>query len=260
MTTPGLAGSAPTPAPARVDTEVTPALWREYARLTGVDSHAPTAGLWVAVARRAMGQAMTLPPGGVLVSIDCECYTAPELSDIAVDVLQDERHTKDGRRLVTVTCELGGRATVTFTLLLPVGATPAPPPSRAHGDDVLEEGPGLVAGPGRVTIGLPLARAWSQLTRDGNPLHTSLDFAAASRFGAPIVHGHYLAALVGDRVQCESSQPRPWSCDFVRPVPVGAPFEIHLEDSGDGLLGAVRHVNAMAVRVTTGPRVRESRA
>lgn len=260
MTTPGLAGSAPHQAPARVDTDVTPALWREYARLTGVDFQAPTAGLWVAVARRAMGQATTLPPGGVLVSIACECDTAPELSDIAVDVRQDERRTKDGRRLLRVTCELGGRTTVTFTLLLPLDAAAAPPPSRTRGDDSPEEGPRLAAGPGPVTIGLPLARAWSQLTRDGNPLHTSPDFAAKSRFGVPIVHGHYLAALVGDRVQGESRQPQPWSCDFVAPVPVGAPFEIHLEDSGDCLHGAVRHVNATAVRVKTGPTAKESRA
>lgn len=260
MTGMGSGGSALSEAPARVGTEVTPALWREYAHLTGTDSQAPTAGLWIAVARRAMAQVVTPPPGGVLLSIACECDTAPTLSDLAVDVRQNERPTKDHRRLVRVTCEMGGQATVTFILLLPADGTPAPLPTPNDVDDSPDAGLGLSTGRGPVSIGLPLTRAWSQLTYDRNPLHTSLEFAAESRFGVPIVHGHYLAALVGDRVECESGQPQPWTCDFVAPVPVGARFEIHLEDSGDGLHGAVRHDSATAVRVTTEPQIRESRA
>ncbi len=259
MTTVGSGGSALCQCPARVRTEVTPALWREYARLTGADSQAPTAGLWVAVARRAMAQVLALPPGGVLLSITCHCDSAPELCDLAVDVRQSERPTRDGRRLLAVTCGLGGETTVTFTLLLPADASraPMPPPTVGGGDP--GAGPALPAGRGPVSIGLPLARAWSQLTHDGNPLHTSPDFAAGSRFGVPIVHGHYLAALVGDRVQRESGRPRPWTCDFVAPVPVGVPFEIHLEGSAQRLHGAVRHDSATAVRVAD-PQTRESKA
>ena len=80
-------------------------------------------------------------------------------------------------------------------------------------------------------------QAWAHLARDHNPLHLDPDFAAQTKFGVPIVHGHLLASLVIDRVQMyvgEGPMPK-FSIRFKAPVPVGSELRIDVRsicDSG----------------------------
>lgn len=78
---------------------------------------------------------------------------------------------------------------------------------------------------------------WADLARDHNPLHLDPDFAAGTRFGVPIAHGHLLACVVLDELQeaLGSSLVDGGEVDvrFRAPVPVGSEMTVDLVDTGD---------------------------
>ena len=75
-------------------------------------------------------------------------------------------------------------------------------------------------------------------------IHTEPDYAAGTRFGATLVQGIFLAALVGQQL------PAGWRAvdlRFVAPVRVGTPIEV--------VLGPDRDRIAIEVRTPDGPAV-----
>ncbi|MBW0105972.1 MaoC/PaaZ C-terminal domain-containing protein [Pseudonocardia sp. KRD291] len=80
-------------------------------------------------------------------------------------------------------------------------------------------------------------------------IHTEPDYAASTRFGATLVQGIFLAALV------QQELPPGWTAlelQFVAPVRVGTPIEIVLGSDRGGL--------AIEVRTPDGPAVLGSAA
>jgi acyl dehydratase len=81
-----------------------------------------------------------------------------------------------------------------------------------------------------VGFGSERVRRWAALTRDGNPLHLDPDFAAGTRFGVPIVHGHLLASVLLDTLQAATGEAaltgQRISVRFRAPVPVGGEVRI----------------------------------
>lgn len=85
----------------------------------------------------------------------------------------------------------------------------------------------------RVTAG------WAEVVDDHNPLHVDAEFAARTRFGAPIAHGSLLFALVCDALQEAGGHPEEVAVRFRAPVPVGSTVrvaarsdDVHLECDG----------------------------
>lgn len=80
----------------------------------------------------------------------------------------------------------------------------------------------------RRTIGPADVAAWAAVADDRNPLHLDPEFAAGTRFGAPIVHGSLLFSLV-----CDALQGAGLAVDlrmrFRGPVPVGAQVQVDVE-------------------------------
>ena len=233
----------------RVDLDVTREVRRDYASLTGTPGHPAPTGLWVALARLAMGAVLDVPPGGVLLSVSCDPTAPPVASRVTVVVGCRSRATRDGRRVVTVGCEVAGSATVSFVLLLSsdprsrpsidVPAAIGTPPAPAV--EPLGDEP--------VSIGIEATRCWSRLTGDRNPLHTDEAYARDSAFGVPIVHGHYLAAILGDWVERRAGAVSSWTCDFLAPVPVGAPVRVAEDASGSEGRAVLSCNGSTAVRV-----------
>lgn len=81
-----------------------------------------------------------------------------------------------------------------------------------------------------MTFDAERVRGWAQLTQDGNPLHLDPDFAATTRFGVPITHGHLLACVALDAAQQRNGvrliEGGRISVRFRAPVPVGAKFRL----------------------------------
>jgi 3-hydroxybutyryl-CoA dehydratase len=78
--------------------------------------------------------------------------------------------------------------------------------------------------------------AWAELTRDWNPLHTDPAYAASTRFGGTIAHGHLALAFINEWAMAWAG-PR-WSLGgrligirFVAPIRPGRTYAI----SGLGL-------------------------
>lgn len=67
--------------------------------------------------------------------------------------------------------------------------------------------------------------AFSKITGDVNPLHLDSNFAQKSRFGAPIVHGMFIAGVisnvVGTRLPGKGSIYLEQNLRFLKPVYVG---------------------------------------
>lgn len=70
-------------------------------------------------------------------------------------------------------------------------------------------------------IDTELLKRWGELTTDANPLHTDPEYAASTRFGVPIAHGHLLACLAIESLDADAVSVR-----FVAPVPVGSEIEV----------------------------------
>lgn len=70
--------------------------------------------------------------------------------------------------------------------------------------------------------------AWAAVADDRNPLHLDPEFAAGTRFGAPIVHGSLLFSLVCDAVQA-AGLTGDLRMRFRAPVPVGAEVQVDVE-------------------------------
>jgi acyl dehydratase len=75
-----------------------------------------------------------------------------------------------------------------------------------------------------------VVEAWAELAHDRNPLHLDPAYAARTRFGAPIVHGHLLAAVVTDEIEAvlgdRLTHGGSVSIRFRAPMPVGATLEV----------------------------------
>lgn len=67
--------------------------------------------------------------------------------------------------------------------------------------------------------------AFSKITGDVNPLHLDSNFARKSRFGAPVVHGMFIAGVisnvVGTRLPGKGSIYLEQNLKFLKPVYVG---------------------------------------
>src|SRR5690606_29367085 len=73
-------------------------------------------------------------------------------------------------------------------------------------------------------IDMSLLKRWGLLTTDANPLHTDPEYAASTRFGVPIAHGHLLACLAIEALDADAVSAR-----FIAPVPVGSEIEVHAD-------------------------------
>lgn len=82
------------------------------------------------------------------------------------------------------------------------------------------------------TVTPEMVRAYAALTGDDNPIHLDPDYAAATRFGRPVVHGMLLAGLVsavlGTRFPGPGTIYYIQSWQFARPVHVGETIQIRL--------------------------------
>lgn len=70
-----------------------------------------------------------------------------------------------------------------------------------------------------------MANAYAGLTDDFNPIHLDPDFAAATPFGRPIIHGTMalnLVLIAAGRSLGPRHRPGRLDVRFARPVPVGA--------------------------------------
>lgn len=117
------------------------------------------------------------------------------------------------------------------------------------------------------TVTLDAARVaeWSAFTGDANPLHTDAIFAARTRFGAPIVQGHFIASLALDAVhECIGRDAvGPVSTRFRAPVPVDATIEIHWDASARLVTVVQQHDAPVLVELSVGsptPGLRVTRA
>jgi acyl dehydratase len=90
----------------------------------------------------------------------------------------------------------------------------------------------------RVTFDPARVRRWAETACDHNPLHLDPEFAACSRFGVPITHGHLLACVVVDTVQQQAGQRLTHggrlSMRFRSPVPVGDELLVEYRASAGG--------------------------
>lgn len=101
---------------------------------------------------------------------------------------------------------------------------------------------------------------WADLVRDHNPLHLDAHFAAGTRFGVPIAHGHLLACVVLDELQAvlgsrlvDGGQ---IDVRFRAPVSVGSELTVDLVNTGDaeGTKPRVRCKGIDVLDVTVTPR------
>ena len=81
-------------------------------------------------------------------------------------------------------------------------------------------------------VDVELLQQWGELTADVNPLHTDPEYAATTRFGVPIAHGHLLICLAIESRGADSMSAR-----FRAPVPVGS--EIAVSADGVSVDGAL---------------------
>lgn len=89
----------------------------------------------------------------------------------------------------------------------------------------------------RFACGADMVRAWAEVAGDHNPLHLDPAFAATTRFGVPIVHGHLLAAMVANELE-DVLGPRledggRVEIRFRAPVPVGSAVWVTVASAGD---------------------------
>jgi hypothetical protein len=79
--------------------------------------------------------------------------------------------------------------------------------------------------PAQLDSDLAKARLYADLTHDYNPIHTDADFAAATPFGAPIVHGTMALNLLIESLEKTWGSIPPGTAievKFTRPAPVGS--------------------------------------
>lgn len=75
-------------------------------------------------------------------------------------------------------------------------------------------------------------QTFADVTGDDNPLHIDEEFAAATRFGKPIVHGVLLLGIISKVLGRDFPGPGSVavsiSSKFVRPVPVGSTITVEV--------------------------------
>lgn len=78
-------------------------------------------------------------------------------------------------------------------------------------------------------------RLFADLTGDDNPIHVDEEYAQATRFGKPIVHGVFLLGIIskvlGRNFPGHGSIAVGISCRFLRPVPVGSEVTVEVKIS-----------------------------
>lgn len=102
-----------------------------------------------------------------------------------------------------------------------------------------------------------LVARWSAFTADANPLHTDAAFAATTRFGVPIVHGHLVASMALDALQDElgAAAVGDASIRFLAPIPVGSSVDL-CWDATTAVLSACEHADGPPlVEVSVRPAV-----
>lgn len=104
-----------------------------------------------------------------------------------------------------------------------------------------------VRAPRRFSVTQESIDAWAALSGDHNPLHTDAAYAAGTRFGGTIAHGHFSLALIEDLLLAEYGQA--WiaggtltGLKFRAPVRPGAEYEIRLRPEGTDVRVEVRDV------------------
>lgn len=101
-----------------------------------------------------------------------------------------------------------------------------------------------------ITLDAERIARWSRLAEDANPLHTDPDFAAATPFGVPIVHGHLVAAIALDALRdADPHGVRGASVRFLAPVRVGATVELRW-DEPEGVLRVAEPDGPTLIEVT----------
>ncbi|WP_132431408.1 MaoC family dehydratase [Pseudonocardia endophytica] len=78
--------------------------------------------------------------------------------------------------------------------------------------------------------------AFGRLSGGTGHIHTDPEFAAATRFGRPLVQGLYLLAVVERALDEVTTDWADLRVRFVAPVRVGDAFEVTVVDGDDGTL------------------------
>ncbi|MDQ4116610.1 MAG: hypothetical protein M3235_06555 [Actinomycetota bacterium] len=78
--------------------------------------------------------------------------------------------------------------------------------------------------------------AFGQVSGGTGHIHTDPAFAAATRFGRPLVQGLYLLAIVERALDEHATEWTDLQVRFVAPVRVGDEFEVTVTEDADGTL------------------------
>lgn len=89
--------------------------------------------------------------------------------------------------------------------------------------------------------------AFGRVSGGTGHIHTDPEFAAATRFGRPLVQGLYLLALVERALDETTTEWTDLQVRFVAPVHVGDAFEVTVVQDADGTLQVTGSTTATAL-------------
>jgi acyl dehydratase len=104
--------------------------------------------------------------------------------------------------------------------------------------------------------------AFAQLTHDDNPIHDDAAFAAAGRFGQPVVHGMLYASMFGAIVghRCPGAVYLSQTLQFRKPVHLGDTLTAEIEVSRVGGGGRLLDFLTRCTNQSTGELVLDGEA